>query len=54
MNTAEMIVRAMNVFSDRNVSEDKRHRMIEAIEKILAEPDPEPKPDESDGHEHAF
>jgi hypothetical protein len=39
MNTSEMLVRAMNVFSDRNVSEEKRRRMIEAIEKILAEPD---------------
>ena len=46
MNTAEMLVRVMNVFSDRNVSEEKRHRMIAAIEKILAEPDmPEPEPD---------
>jgi hypothetical protein len=46
-NTAEMIVRAMSVFSDRNVSIEKRHRMIAAIESILAEPDmPEPQPDE--------
>jgi hypothetical protein len=46
MNTAEMIVRAMSVFSDRNVSIEKRHRMIAAIESILSEPDmPEPEPD---------
>ena len=45
MNTAEMIVRALNVFSDRNVSIEKRREMIEAVEKILAEPD-KPEPDE--------
>jgi hypothetical protein len=43
MNTAEMFVRAMNVFSDRKVSEEKPRRMIQAIEIIIAEPDkPEP------------
>jgi polynucleotide 5'-kinase involved in rRNA processing len=29
MSTAEMIVRAMDVFSDQDVSEEKRHRMAE-------------------------
>jgi hypothetical protein len=48
MNTAEMLVRAMNVFSDRNVSVGKRRKMIKAIEEILAEPD-EPESDEPDG-----
>jgi hypothetical protein len=48
MNTAEMLIRAIKVFSDRNVSEEKRHRMIQAIESILAEPD-KSEPDDSDG-----
>jgi hypothetical protein len=47
MNTAQMLVRAMNVFSDRNVSVEKRRKMIQAIENILAEPDT-PEPDDSD------
>ena len=48
MNTAEMIVRVMSVFSDRDVSIEKRREMIAAIEKILAEPDT-PEPDEPNG-----
>jgi hypothetical protein len=47
MNTAEMLVRAMNVFSDRNISVGRRRKMIQAIESILAEPE-ESQPDEPD------
>jgi tetratricopeptide (TPR) repeat protein len=47
MNTSDMLLRAMQVFSDRTIPEEKRRKMIEAIERILDEPGT-PKPDNID------
>jgi hypothetical protein len=43
-----MLVRAMNVFSDLTIPDEKKLKMIHAIETILAEPD-EPNPDDPKG-----
>jgi hypothetical protein len=44
MSTSDMLLRAMEVFSNRSIPEEKRREMIRAIERILAEPN-KPVPD---------